>query len=511
MIYDTKSEQALMTEVLDPCWHTDPLGFVRFIYPWGKAGTPLEHFKGPRSWQCESLEALGEHMKTQIARVQDGQQPQMWRDATASGRGPGKSAMVAWREHLMMSTHLGSTTIITANTEPQLKSRTFAEVGKWTTMALNSHWFEATVLSVRPAAWFEKLLKEQLKIDTAYYYAQGQLWSEENPDAFAGVHNPLGVQVIYDEASGIPMPIWNVTEGFFTEPTLWRFWDVFSNPRRTSGAFFDCFNDEAMAKRWRHRQIDSRTVEGTDLALFESMIAQHGVDSDTVRVEVLGRFPAQGMNQFISSQVTQDARNRDTQVDMGAPLIMGVDIARFGGDYTVIRFRQGRDARSIPPIKVKNRDNMAVANLVAEWIDKTQPDAVNIDAGNGTGVIDRLREMKYQVFEVWFGGKSDSKEWANKRTEMYAEMRDWLGGGMIDGDPALFRDLTAPEYGFFGKAKDSVMLESKESMKARGIGSPDDGDALALTFARKVARRDRAAGRAGRATQAAGLDYPVFG
>lgn len=510
MIYDVKSEQALMTEVLDPCWITDPLGFVLFIYPWGKVGTPLEHFQGPRSWQRDDLDELGEHLKAQQKVMADGKQPTMWRKATVSGRGPGKSALVAWREHLMMSTRLGSTTIITANTEPQLKSRTFAEVGKWNTLALNSHWFETTVLSVRPATWFEKLVKSDLKIDTGYYYAQGQLWSEENPDAFAGVHNPLGVQVIYDEASGIPNPIWNVTEGFFTEPTLNRFWDVFSNGRRNSGAFYDCFNDEAMANRWRHRHIDSRTVEGTDTALFESMIQQHGADSDVVRVEVLGKFPAQGQSQFISGDLVNGARQREVVPDNGAPLIMGVDIARFGGDNTVIRFRQGRDARSIPPIKVKNRDNMYVANLIAQWIDKVKPDAVNVDAGNGTGVIDRLREMRYQVHEVWFGGSSSSKEWANKRTEMYADLRDWLGGGCIDNDPALQRDLTAPEYGFFGKAKDSVMLESKESMKAKGMPSPDDGDALALTFARKVARRDATASRAGRSRMASGMDTPVF-
>lgn len=510
MLYDAKSEQALMTEVLDPAFYTDPLSFVLFIYPWGKKGTPLEHFHGPRTWQREALEQLGEHLKAQQDLMAQDKQPEMWRDATVSGRGVGKSALVAWKEHWMMSTRLGSTTIITANTEPQLKSRTFAEVGKWNTLALNSHWFETTVLSVRPAGWFEKLVKADLKIDTGYYYAQGQLWSEENPDAFAGVHNPLGVQVIYDEASGIPNQIWNVTEGFFTEPTLNRFWDVYSNGRRNSGAFYDCFHDQAMAARWRHRQLDSRTVEGTDLGLFESMIAQHGPDHDTVRVEVLGKFPAQGQNQFISGDLVQDAKHREVEPDNGAPLIMGIDVARFGGDNTVFRWRQGRDARSIPPVKIKNRDNMQVANLAAQWIDRTKPDAVNIDAGNGTGVIDRLKEMKYQVHEVWFGGKADSKEWANKRTEMYAEMRDWLGGGAIDGDAALARDLTSPEYSFFGKAKDAVMLESKESMKARGIGSPDDGDALALTFARKIARRDSRVSRSGRARSASGLDTSVF-
>lgn len=509
MKYTAKGEQQLMTELWDPAIADDLEAFVLFAYPWGKAGTPLESFKGPRTWQRDELQRKTEHIKTQKARMALGLDPEMWRAATASGRGPGKSALVSWLADWMMTTRLGSTTIVTANTEPQLKTRTFAEIGKWTTLLINAHWFEPTVLSIKPAEWFKQLLTDQLKIDCGYYYCQGQLWSEENPDAFAGVHNPNGVMLIYDEASGIPTPIWNVSEGFFTEPTLNRFWNVYSNPRRNSGGFFDCFHDHA--KFWRLRQIDSRTVEGTDKSLFERLIAQHGVDSDVVRVEVLGQFPKQGNRQFISNQIARAAQTREVTEDPGAPLVMGVDVARYGDDSSVIRFRQGRDARSIPPVKFKERDNMFIANEIARLIDRINPDAVNIDAGNGTGVIDRLREMKYRVNEVWFGGASSSKEWANKRTEMYADMRDWLGGGAIDDDPGLFRDLTAPEYDYFGKAQDAVMLESKESMKDRGLPSPDDGDALALTFANRVARRDTRASRySSRARQASGVDYDLF-
>lgn len=511
--YSPKDEQQLITEILDPAIADDLEKFVLFIYPWGKAGTPLEHETGPRAWQLEDLREMTEHLKIQKGKMLVDVQPEMWRKATASGRGVGKSALVAWLTHWMMSTRLGSTTLLTANNEAQLKTRTFAEVTKWLTLALNGHWFESTVLSVRPAGWFDKLLKSQLNIDTGYYYAQGQLWSEENPDAFAGIHNPAGVNLIFDEASGIPKPIWKVAEGFFTEPTLNRFWNVYSQPRRNSGGFYDCFNTEATAKRWKLRHLDRRTVEGQDLKLAQAEIDEHGIDSDQVRVEVLGQFPNQGLRQFIPGAKVEEARRREVTPDAYAPVIMGVDPARYGDDTTVIRFRQGRDARNAhPPVKMKNRDNMAVANEVARLIELVNPDAVNIDAGNGTGVIDRLREMKYRVNEVWFGSGSESKEWANKRTEIYALMRDWLGGGCIDTDPALARDLTAPEYNFYGVAKDKVMLESKESMKNRGLPSPDDGDALALTFAVKVARRDLSASRtSGRNRQARDMDYPIFG
>lgn len=509
MKYTRESEQALMTELWDPAIADDLEKFVLFAYPWGKENTPLERHQGPRSWQRDVLQAITAHLKAQTDKVTLELTPEMFRMATASGRGIGKSALVSWLADWMMTTRIGSTTIITANTEPQLKTRTFAEVGKWTTLLINSHWFDPTVLSIRPAEWFKAAMVEQLKIDPMYYYCMGQLWSEENPDAFAGIHNPKGVLLVFDEASGIPNPIFTVSEGFFTEPVVDRYWCIFSNPRRNSGGFYDCFNEHKAY--WHLRQIDSRTVEGTDQALFERMIRQYGVESDTVKVEVLGQFPTQGTKQFISNTIVKAAQDRAVEPDPGAPLVMGVDVARYGDDASVIRFRQGRDARSIPPMRFKERDNMYVANEIARLIDKMKPDAVNIDAGNGTGVIDRLREMGYRVTEVWFGGSSTSKEWANKRTEMWADLRDWLGGGCIDLDHGLFRDLTSPEYDYFGKAQDAVMLESKESLKGRGLPSPDDGDALALTFAGRVARRDAKAGKYGRkAAVAQGIDYPLF-
>ena len=508
--FSNAQEQALMVELWDPKIADDLEKFVLFAYPWSKEGTPLVNHKGPRSWQRDALQQITQHVKAQQGKMDLGLFPEMWRSATASGRGPGKSALVAWLCDWMMTTRLGSTTIVTANTEPQLKTRTFAEIGKWTTLLINYHWFETTVLSIKYAEWFKTLIESQLKIDTQYGYCSGQNWSEENPDAFAGVHNPNGVLLIFDEASGIPNTIFTVSEGFFTEPVLNRFWTVFSNPRRNSGGFFDCFNQHK--KYWHLRHIDSRTVEGTDTALFTRLIEQYGIESDTVKIEVLGQFPTQGTRQFISNTLVQAAQTRIAEPDPGAPLIMGVDVARYGDDATGIRFRQGRDARTIPPLRFKERDNMWVANEIARWMDKVKPDKVNIDAGNGTGVIDRLREMGYTVTEVWFGGSATSKEWANKRTEMWADMRDWLGGGCIDADPALFQDLTAPEYDYFGKAKDSVMLEAKESMKGRGLRSPDDGDALALTFATRVSRRDSKLVRYGRTFRnEPQLDYPLFG
>lgn len=479
-------EQRLMTELWDPQVSDDLEKFVLFAYPWGKSNTPLHELKGPRSWQRDELQAMSEHLLNNKIRMRQKLEPLVYKSAKASGRGIGKSTFLSWITHWMMSTRLGSTTIITANNETQLKTRTLAELGKWITLAINSHWFDSAAMSVRPAPWFEDCLKKQLKLDTRYYYAQAQLWSEENPDAFAGVHNPCGVLVLFDEASGIPKPIWTVSSGFFTEPTANRFHFAFSNPRRNTGQFFECFHKNRAF--WRHQCIDSRTVEGVDKNELNNIIKEHGEDSDEARIEVKGQFPRQGDKQFISRQLVDDAIQRDPPADREnhAALIMGVDPARFGDDETVIRFRQGRNATVIPPKKMKGADNMQVANECAELIQKYNPDGVCIDAGNGTGIIDRLRELGYQVHEVWFGGGSPKPEFQNFRTYLWAEMRSWLGGGSIDADEDLVDDLTSPEYKFMA-GSDKIRLETKEELKARGFSSPDNGDALACTFAVKIA------------------------
>ena len=502
-------EQSLMAAIWDPEIADDPYKFVMFAFPWGKRGTPLENVKGPRTWQREDLQEIAASIRDNKNRIALGLDPLVFKKATASGRGPGKSAFVAWLTLWAMSTKLGSTVIVTANTEAQLKSRTWAELGKWHTLSINSHWFEKSAMSLKPAEWFESALKTQLKIDTGYYYAQAQLWSEENPDAFAGIHNHNGVLVIFDEASGIPAPIWKVTEGFFTDPVAHRYHFCFSNPRRNTGEFFECFHKNR--GYWRRRNLDSRTVEGTDKNVLNEIVEKYGEDSDEARVEVKGEFPRQGDKQFISRDLVEAAVARELQDDQWAPLMMGVDPARYGDDETVIRFRQGRNARVIPAVKMRGADNMVVANKCAELIQKYNPDAVCVDAGNGTGIIDRLREMGYKVHEVWFGGTSLEPEWANQRTYMWAQMRDWLGGGCLDADQDLIDDLTAPEYKFMGNS-DKITLESKEQLKNRGFSSPDNGDALACTFAVKVARKDLKASRHQRSGRVApGTDYNPFG
>jgi len=502
----------ILAKLLSPEIKNDPYTFCMYAFPWRVKNTPLANRDGPNKWQTEELKKLGAHIRENLERVARGENPTVYKCGVASGRGIGKSAFVAMVTCWFMSCVVGGTSVISANTDAQLTGKTFAEIGKWISMSINSYFFERTQKKITPTEWFAAELRKALKIDSGKYFCQGLLWSEDSPDSFAGEHSSIGMLLIFDEASGIPQKIFDVSDGFFTDLTPYRFFFCFSNPRKNTGPFFEIFHK--YRNYWNTRQIDSRTVDGLDTAIFDEIIAKHGVDSDTAKVEVLGQFPSQGDSQFVSRQAIADAQIRELdRMDDHAALVMGVDPARFGDDVTVIRMRRGRDARSYPVIEMKSADNMRVANKVAEMIDEFEPDGVFIDSGAGAGIIDRLRERGYVVHECGFGTESKDPTYVDHRTEIWAKMREWLNGAMIDSNQFLITDLAAPEYEFVGR-EDKIKLESKEKMKKRGIASPNHADALALTFHLTLARYDSKLARKNPARKnrvASGLDYKLFG
>jgi len=479
--YSAEDEQALMASLWTPALKNDPLKFVMWLFPWGQKNTPLENFAGPRKWQREVLKELADHIRNNDGRIDF----ETLRMAVSSGRGIGKSALVSWLVIWMLTTRIGSTTIVSANSETQLRAVTWAEITKWLALALNSHWFEVSATRVMPAKWLTELVERDLKKGTRYWGVEGRLWSEENPDAYAGVHNFDGVMLIFDEASGIADPIWAVSAGFFTENTPNRFWLAFSNPRRNTGYFYEAFN----AKRdfWRNKVVDARSVEGTDKAVYEQIIQEYGPDSVQAHVEVYGEFPSVGDDQFIPVYLVDDAFARPRYKDATAPIIIGVDPARFGADATVIAVRQGRDLNAIK--RYRGDDTMEIVGRVIEAIEEYNPALVVIDEGGlGAGVVDRLKEQRYKIKGVNFGNKSVKPiMYGNKRAEMWGLMRDWLKTASIPADKLLKSDLTSPRIK--PDSKGTIFLEGKKEMKARGLASPDAADAIAVTFAYPVGNR----------------------
>jgi hypothetical protein len=481
-IYKPEDEQELMATLWTPAIADDPEAVVWFAFPWGQENTPLAHFKGPRKWQREVLREITEHIKRQQGRIDF----ETLRHAVSSGRGIGKSALVSWLTIWMLSTRIGSTTIISANSESQLRAVTWAEITKWLAMSINSHWFEVAATKITPANWLTELVEKDLKKGTRYWAVEGRLWSAENPDAYAGVHNFDGVMVIFDEASGIEDSIWAVTAGFFTENTPNRLWLAFSNPRRNTGYFYETFH----SKRdfWNTKVVDARTVEGTDKAVYQNIIDEYGPDSSQAHVEVYGQFPNAGDDQFIPSNIVDEAMSRSKYKDQTAPIIIGVDPARFGADATVIAIRQGRDIVRVD--RHRGDDTMTVVGHIIEAIEEFKPALVVIDEGGlGAGIVDRLKEQRYKVKGVNFGNKSANPiMYGNKRAEMWGKMKEWLRSASIPKDRFLKTDLVSPMIK--PDSKGTIFLESKKDMKARGLASPDAADAICVTFAFPVAHRE---------------------
>jgi hypothetical protein len=457
----------------------DPLGFVRFAFPWGMAGTSLAAESGPEPWQCELLQALGQGVATPAEAV---------RLAVASGHGIGKSALVAWIILWALSTLHDTRGVVSANTEAQLRTKTWPELAKWHGLSVNRDWFAYTatalhsVLPGRERTW---------RVDCI-------TWSENNTEAIAGLHNKgRRAFALLDEASAIPDAVWETIEGALTDDGTELFWAVFGNPTRNTGRFRECFAGGRFAHRWRHRQIDSRSVSMTNKAQIAQWVKDYGEDSDFIRVRVKGEFPRAGSMQFIDGERVDAAIARDLVADPTAPLVMGVDIARQGADQSVVRFRRGLDARSIPAVKFRIPDLMLIASRIMELVHSHSPDAVFVDStGIGWGVYDRLNQLGCpNLVGVDFGSGADRTDaanatarYANKRAEMWGFVKDWLKVGCLPDDRDLAADLTGVEYGY--DAADAILLERKDDMRRRHLASPDDGDALALTFAYPVIKRD---------------------
>lgn len=446
----------------------DPLRCVKYAFPWGEG--ELANSTGPREWQREMLEGLRDHLANPGTRYK------VYQEAISSGHGIGKSTDVSFIIHWALSCWKDARVLVTANTGDQLGTKTVPEAKKWFRRAINSHWF------VTRSETFK--VNDHKHADT--WRADFVTWSLERTEAFAGLHNEGKIIVlIFDEASAIPDKIWEVAEGALTDEETVIVWLVYGNPTKNTGRFRECFGK--YAHRWQHRQIDSRTVEGTNKEQIQKWIEDYGEDSDFVRVRVRGEFPRAGSTQFIPSDVVANCRRYKAAGFERLPKILSVDVARFGDDQTVIGVRQGRK------VEIRNKyrglDTVQTAQRVIEMMSKEVFDAVVVDGdGIGAGVIDHLRFAGYKdrLFE-FHGGSTpwDQKMYYNKRAEAWGLMREWLNmGAQIPDDPELESDLTSPEYGF--SAKQQIQLEKKEDMKKRGLSSPDCGDMVAMTFGVRV-------------------------
>lgn len=471
-------EEQLADAVAD-CY-ADPLGFVLFAYPWGEKGTTLADHEGPDEWQRSALLAIGHEVRRNRFDGVSAVAP--IRRAFSSGHGIGKSTLVAWLVDWIMSTRPHAQGTVTANTFSQLETKTWAAVKRWTGMCITAHWFV-----VGDHRMYHKDHKDS-------WFCSPQSSKEENSEAFAGQHAANSTSFyVFDEDSAIPDKIHEVAEGGLTdgEPMIF----LFGNPTRNTGHFHQaCFGSQR--DRWNAITIDSRTSRFTNKETIAEWASVYGEDSDFFRVRVLGMPPRASELQFIDQGRVADAQRRRLPDTFGdEPLIAGVDVSDGGKAWNVVRFRRGNDARSIAPVRIpgeKVREDRGpflakLADILTSEYGGRKVDAMFVDSAFGAPYVERLNAMGFkQVSEVRFGSDSLDIHQANRRAYMWNRMKEWLGHqGCIDAkDERLEIDLTAPGYHI--NRKDQLVIESKEDMQKRGADSPDDGDALALTFAAPV-------------------------
>ena len=443
-----------------------------YSFRWDKG--ELAGYDGPDDWQRETLISIGNKL------VAGGKSGAVIREATASGHGVGKSALVAWLILWAISTHEDTRGVVTANTESQLKIKTWAELSKWFRLC----WYAQQFFELTATAIYSRdpTHEREWRIDQVP-------WSERNTEAFQGLHNKgKRILLIFDEASAIPLGIWEVSKGALTDSDTEIIWAVFGNPTRNTGAFKNCFTGPD-SKRWTTRQIDSRASKFANQTEIQQWVDDYGLDSDFVKVRVRGMFPSMSAKQFISVADVDAAFGKHlhaSQYDFAAK-ILSVDPAWEGDDEMVIGLRQGlafKLLRTIP----KNDNDIQVANIIANLQDSEHADAVFIDAGYGTGIVSAGRTLGRAWQLVWFAGESSDPGCLNKRAEMWKLMRDWLKeGGAIPKDTVLYNDLIGPET--VARMDGKMQLEAKAHMKERGLKSPNRADCLAISFAYPVSMR----------------------
>lgn len=459
-------------------FHDNPAGFVHWAFPWGEKGTELAGKTGPEAWQLDQMARIGSVVRA------GGEFGCLLEEDVASGHGAGKSTLVSWLILWAISTFPDTRGVVTANTEEQLRKKTWAELAKWYGMFIAKALFKLTPTAIFIAN--DPVREKKWRIDQSP-------WSKENTEAFAGLHNQgKRLIVIFDEASSIDDKVWEVARGALTDSRTQVFWLRYGNPTRTSGEFYRQSTKPPSRKTQdgavivhNTARVDSRTISFTNKALFKEWVEEYGEDSDFVRVRVRGLFPRAGFNNFISPGLVTAARLRKLHPDVyrAFPKILSVDPARFGDDMTAITLRQG--LKVLWQQGLQGFDGFDIAGKVQDALRKEGGvSCIVYDAvGNGAeldGVLKRIPGMPTLVPIMWGQPAKDTAQYFNQRSEAWGKMREWLEHGAIPDSDDLAKQLTALSYGYDVKMR--IQLQSKKDLKKEGGTSLDYADSLALSF-----------------------------
>ncbi len=393
-------------------------------------------------------------------------------------KNPGKTALLAWLILNFLATRPHAKLAVTSITGPNLADNLWPELSKWME---RSAWLKEAF------TWTKKRVFSN--DHPGDWFASARTWRKDadhdsQADTLAGTHADY-VMFVLDEAGGIPAAVVATALaglGSGIEAKI----VMAGNPTNVEGPFYDACTKHR--DRWWVKEItgdpdDPNRAPRVDIQWARDQISEFGRDNPWVLVNVFGRFPPSSINSLLGPDEVRDAMARSPKVedfDM-AQRRLGVDVARFGDDSTVIFPRQG--IISYKPVVMRSaRTNDIAGRIVAikmKW--KSEMEMVDDTGGWGGGVIDNMIQFGYDPIPVNASGKAGDPRYYNKRSECWWEMAQWIKrGGALPQDDELLKELTTPTYTL---DKGKLRVESKEQLKKRLGFSPDKADALAQTFA----------------------------
>jgi len=461
----------------------DPLGYAFWAYPWGERD--LEGWERPDDWQCTVLDSLGKALRT------PGRNEPI-RISIGAANGVGKTSLGAIVLDWAMSTSPFTRGTVTANTQHQLRTKTWAELSKWRRLSITKGLLELQATSLISPGENAK----DYRIDAVP-------WSAEKPEATAGMHNK-GRRVILwsDEASSIDDIIWEYQDASTTDDDTEIIWLVTGNTTRNTGRFKECWG--RFDSRWikpngpgiKNGKVDGREAKSTNKKLIAQWAADYGEDHDFFRVRVRAEFPRVGELQFFPSDWVYNAKKNEIPIQQLAmePAVIAVDVAGGGTNKTVITNRRGgklvwqRSEQYTPDTMV----------LVARIIDIVRVErnvrCICVDAnGIGKGVADRLSQLHSETPQVVppivhvYGshGSSDPIQFRNLRSELYSRCRDWLRQADIPYESPLIEQMESIQAGY--NAAMQIEVETKKQYLDRTKKeSPDEMDSLVYSFAEYI-------------------------
>lgn len=410
--------------------------------------------------------------------------PKSRRMALLACKGPGKTALEAWVAWNFLLTRPFPKMAATSISGQNLQDNLWAEMAKWRDKP------NAGILR-QTFEWTKQRIYNRQAEET--WFMSARTWPRDadpskQADTLAGMHADY-IMFILDESGGIPDAVMATAEAALSSCIEGHILQG-GNPTMLSGPLYRAATSER--RLWYVISItgdpdDPKRSPRISVEWAREQIEKYGRDNPWVLVNVFGKFPPSSLNVLIGPEEVEAAMKRYYR-DFDyrdAPRVMGVDVAAEGDDASVIFCRQG--LQSFPMIKKRNITGTQGAGLISRKWDDWDANACFIDAtgGFGSSWIDQLILLGKAPVGIKFSSEAhQSDRYYNKRTEMYFDAVEWIKrGGALPPSPEITAALTQTTYSFKG---DRLLLEPKDNIKAKLGYSPDEADALVLTFAEPV-------------------------